>query len=163
MIPYHQETDSRTPYSHSFAIRARDQTVASWIDSCAFPLSKSSALTELARNAICEIKDAEARNQAKRLLSTIQKTFTALEQAGAELSHLPTLRATLLEGATSVLIEWLLPDFRVGFSIEPKANDSSWYLVSSKRLEEISGSGQLLSANFEDIVLQLINFTVTNS
>jgi hypothetical protein len=43
----------------------------------------------------------------------------------------------------SVLLEWVFPDFRIGFNIEPTSEESGWYMVSNKRLHEQTKSGRI--------------------
>jgi hypothetical protein len=76
-----------------------------------------------------------------------------------DMPPLPPLRACVdIDG--SVLLEWIFPDFRVGFNIEPDPQDSGWHLVSNKKVGEITASGQL--TNTSEIVAALLDFILPN-
>lgn len=77
-------------------------------------------------------------------------------------ANLPPLNYRWLED-NSALIEWIFKDFRIGFSIEPKIEESGWYLVTNSNLEEISASGLLDFLNLEQLLLNLLNFALANS
>jgi hypothetical protein len=81
-----------------------------------------------------------------------------IESAG----HLPPLIMRTMEDE-SVLIEWIFPDFRIGFSIEPKEKESSWYLVSNKKFNEVSFSGLLEFSQLSFLIIDLLEFAMTNS
>lgn len=62
----------------------------------------------------------------------------------------------------SVLIEWIYPDFRIGFSFESNIKESSWYLVSNKHLKEVSSSGLLDISEVEGLLIYLLHFIISN-
>jgi len=63
----------------------------------------------------------------------------------------------------SVLAEWVFKDFRIGFTFEPDIDDSGWYVVSNKNLEEYSASGLLTVNNLEGIIQKVLIFALSNS
>jgi len=109
---------------------------------------------------ICEVIETVA--EAKNVLSTIYQMIFTFKQFNFDIGYLPPLKAFNLEDG-SVLIEWIYPDFRVGFSIEENKKESGWYLVSNKKLGEISASGFLESIDINRLVLWLLNFVISNS
>jgi hypothetical protein len=66
-------------------------------------------------------------------------------------SGLPPLRTFRPEDG-SVLMEWIFPDFRIGFSIDPVEEDSSWYLVSNSKLGNIMRDGYLSDVDIPKLV-----------
>lgn len=72
----------------------------------------------------------------------------------------PLLMHSLNDG--SVLIEWIYPDFRIGFSFESNIKESSWYLVSNKHLNEISSSGLLDISEIDVLITFLLRFITSN-
>jgi hypothetical protein len=162
MTIYQQQTDYRTSRSYPFSVRPVDETVSGRFVFCTMPLSNDTALIDAVFHTICQVKNQQVRDQAVKLLAPIQEMFRALQQSGVDLSYLPPLRATNVDDR-SVLIEWVFADFRVGFSIEPNPDNSSWYLVSDKRLDEVSAFGYLSNANLEKTVSQLFGFVLANA
>lgn len=53
----------------------------------------------------------------------------------------------------SVLIEWIAESFRIGFSIEPDFEESSWYVVDNKDLTE---GGYIFSEKARSILKKLL-------
>lgn len=72
----------------------------------------------------------------------------------------PLLMHSLSDG--SILIEWIFPDFRIGFSFELIKEESSWYLVANKHLKEISSSGLLDFTEIDELLINLLNFATSN-
>ena len=104
----------------------------------------------------------EVRFHLSSFLSAFHRVFIlnriSIEQAG----YLPPLKLKFNDDG-SVLIEWIFRDYRVGFSIEPILDESSWYLVSNKNLEELSSSGDLKAKEFESIISSLLPFVLMNT
>jgi hypothetical protein len=97
----------------------------------------------------------------KHLIDTIDEAVYAFVAVGDNIYALPPLRASLPEDG-SVSLEWISPDFRLGFNIEPNPDDSSWYIVTSKRLGEIGAYGFLSGLNSRGLIY-LLNFVLANS
>lgn len=81
-----------------------------------------------------------------------------IEQSG----YLPPLKFSCIEDE-SLLIEWIFKDFRIGFSIEPREDDSSWYLVSNHNFDETSASGKLKFDELEALLMDLSEFVLSNA
>jgi hypothetical protein len=102
-----------------------------------------SDLVGQAREVVSEIANKSLARQTETLLSTIQGEIRSLKQKSHGLSDIPPLRAHI-EKDGSVLLEWIFPDFRIGFNIEPNPEDSGWHFVTNKRTGDETGSGPLL-------------------
>jgi hypothetical protein len=161
-MSYRQQTDSKMGRQNPFPVVTSDETTNSSYDFCSGSAYRDSEIIRQAMSVVCSTRDNEVKDQSIRLLATIQKVIESLQRQGVELFHLPPLRAVSPED-DSMLIEWIFPDFRVGFSIERDESDSSWYLVSNRRLEDESGSGNLSRGNLEKIVVSLLRFMLSNS
>lgn len=167
MVPY-QQTDSQTilrvPSDLSFVFPAEtaNETIGERPGACPFPSSLGSSLVEPARHAVCQARNEPVAAKAREVLSAAQEVITVLENASFELDHLAPLRAFCVEDG-SLLIEWIFPDFRVGFSVESTLEDSGWYLVSNKHLGEISASGYISNVNLKSLILWLFSFVVFNT
>jgi hypothetical protein len=112
-----------------------------------------------ARKVIPQIQNTSVLEQVDTLLSTLRNILTAIQRVRGDLDHIPPLRASLAEG-DSVLIEWVFPDFRVGFNIEPNPENSGWHLVSNKNLDELTMSGRL--RDVQEVVASLVDFILAN-
>jgi hypothetical protein len=116
----------------------------------------------LALTVVRQIHNKQIAKEAKKLLLNVQDIINSFQQFGIDLSHLPPLQAFLPDDG-SILIEWIFPDFRIGFSLEPNLDDSGWYLVSNKKLGEISASGYVSGIDLKNLILWLLNFVLTHS
>ncbi len=63
----------------------------------------------------------------------------------------------------SIFLEWIFKDFRIGFSFEKKVDDSTWYMITNKNLEEFIVSGSLNKENVYITALKTINYALENS
>jgi len=112
-----------------------------------------------AAKIVAHIQNAKVAEQLERLLLTIQGMIQVAKDRCPELGEIPPLHAHIDEDG-SALVEWVFPEFRVGFNLEPNPADSGWHLVSNKRLQDLTASGQL--ANMEAIVPMLVDFILPN-
>lgn len=127
------------------------------------PLMIERDLVKPALEIVQQIENENIVNQARGILLILQKTITTFHYYGFPFSHLPSLHAVNVEDG-STLIEWIFDDFRIGFSVESDKDESSWYLVSSKKLREINASGYIPSGNeFEKLILWLLNFVISHT
>jgi len=160
--PY-EETDSGIlPASSpecSLSFSSSDATVGSEHDT-PFPRCGECDPLRQAREAISQIKDAHVAEQAQRLLSTMERIVQLVPPEKLAPRNVPPLQAYEVDDG-SLSVEWIFPDFRVGFNIEPNPEDSGWHLVSNKRLGEITASGHLSSMS--EIVALLVDFILSNA
>ena len=50
---------------------------------------------------------------------------------------IPPLKLHPPDKEGSVLIEWISPDFRFGFNIEPDTKDSGWHIVAGEKFGDL--------------------------
>jgi hypothetical protein len=114
-----------------------------------------------AEKVIQQVKDENIVDQARKTLLNIEEAISILQNQGVYLDYLPYLQASKVEDG-SILIEWIFDNLRIGFSIEPTLEESSWYLVSDSKLGEISASGYLSQnePNTISLILWLLNFVI---
>jgi hypothetical protein len=105
-------------------------------------------------------KNANIADAVVTVLSTLQKQIMTLQQPNIESFYLPQLYAHSVDDG-SVLLEWVLPDFRIGFNIEPEMSESSWYLVSNDKMGAINASG-LLARDYRKAIAWVLHFMVAN-
>lgn len=60
----------------------------------------------------------------------------------------------------ALLLEWIYPDFRIGFSLEVDEKDWGWYLASKPTAGGIVASGFLAGVNLRSLISWLINFAM---
>jgi len=147
MINFLQETDPQ-----SWTKEGENET---------FILRGESNPVKQAIGIIPQIEDPNVAKQVRRLLFYINMIIDLSGQASEEvdLSNIPPLYAYVEEdGAVSV--EWIFPDFRIGFNIEPNPDDSGWHLVAGKNLEDKTESGQLI--NIPKTLIKLFTFIFSN-
>lgn len=166
MIPYCQETDSKMifplPEELSFlAAEPSNETIGRILSQHFYPLPGDLDIIKSAWNTLKETVNQEVAREAKKLLTIIQETIVSLQQLEF-VGSLPPLRAFNVND-NSLLIEWIFPNFRIGFTIEPNPYDSGWYLVSNKNLGETSASGYIDGMDTKKLFLWLLNFVLANS
>ncbi len=139
-----------------------DETTGDQNNICSAQLLTDAGLIEQALNTVCKSENAIIRDQAVKLLFLFRDLFKSFQAASVDTSRLPPLQAAIVEDG-SILIEWIFPDFRMGFNIEQDTKNNSWFLVSSKKLDEFSSSGYLSTRNLRSTILNLLKFAINNS
>ena len=159
MTNFLQETDPQSWPEEGFSFSLSDVTLDIEGQADTFRLRGESNPVKQARKIIPQIENAEVAKQVDRLLSFINKIVNIAEQKEVDLSHIPPLHAYVEEDG-SVLLEWVFPNFRIGFNIESNPDNSGWHLVSNKKLGDMTASGQL--ANMGEITILLLDFILSN-
>lgn len=121
----------------------------------------TSGILRKAWSTIPKIENVGMAQEAKRLLTAIDQTIYLFHESRLDVSSIPALQAFRPDDG-SLLFEWILDDFRVGFSIEPSLTESSWYLVSTPALGEISASGKLTGVDIKILTTWLLTFMGLN-
>lgn len=159
MTNFLQETESQSWDERGLSFSSSDVTSDIEGQADTPRLRWESNLVKQARNIIPQIKNEDVAEQVDMLLSTINIIVNVVEQEKVDLSRIPPPHAYIEEdGAVSV--EWIFPDFRIGFNIEPNPNDSGWHLVAGKNLGDKTESGQLM--DMPKIVYRLFKFILSN-
>lgn len=166
MIEYIQETDSKLIFPireipFNLPIEPEIETTGG-LTTFYFEVPESTSLIKSAWDSIQKTPNEEIAERAKKLLTIIQEMISSFQEVGFDLCYLPPLRAFNVEDG-SVLIEWIFTDFRIGFTVEIDPEESGWYMVSNKKLGEISASGYISNINVEKLILWHLNFILSNS
>ena len=110
---------------------------------------------------IRDIEDSSVKKQVVTVLSIIQQNLlTIFEDGDMNSILLPPLLINPNDDG-SVLIEWIFRDFRIGLSLELNSSESSWYLISNRRLDEISYSGLISEYNLQSLIAVIITFALS--
>ena len=158
MTNFLQDTDSQSRPEEGFSF---NNYATSDIEGEAdtFRLRGESNTVKQARKIIPQIENPCVAKQLDSLLSFVNKIVSTLMQLEEDLNLIPPLHPHVEEDG-SVLLQWVFPDFRIGFNIEPNPNDSGWHLVANKKLGDITASGQL--TNIGEITIILLDFIRSN-
>jgi len=93
------------------------------------------------KQIILKIHDTKIKEQVEKLISIICCFLDFAHQLKGDMP-IPPLYAAITE-ENSVLIEWIFPDFRVGFNIEADPSESGVYIVSGKKFDGLIYSRKL--------------------
>jgi hypothetical protein len=115
-----------------------------------------------AREVARRIPDNRIAAAANDLLSHIEKLGLELRRAGINLDNVPVLNAFITEN-DSLLFEWILEDFRVGFTVERDERESCWYVVTKERLGSIRASGYTYGVDIQKMVGWIFHFMLINT
>ncbi|HID30264.1 MAG TPA: hypothetical protein EYP19_09700 [Desulfobacterales bacterium] len=126
------------------------------------PLRARSELIRPAWELIHQVENKEIAQEAKRLLSVIQETVSTFQLLQFDVGYIPQLQAFTVDDG-SVLFEWAFNDYRIGFSIEPNPQDSGWFLITNRKLGEISAFGFISGIELHPLILWLLNFILSHS
>ena len=138
---------------------SRDATTGSSGEIRSFSLGSGSSPIRKAKAIIPQVQNTIVAEQLDKLLLTISTMIKLAQERCPNIGNIPSLIAHIDEDG-AVLVEWVFPDFRVGFNLELNPSDSGWHLVSNKKFNEITISEQL--KNMDDIIPRLLNFIIGN-
>lgn len=161
---------TQTDPAISGAVQSQTTFATSMYGSRLMPLSIENDLIRPALEVLQQTEDTDIASQAKEILVVLQRTILVVLQRrittfyyGFTFDQLPSLHAVNVEDG-STLLEWIFDDFRIGFSIEKERNESSWYLVSSKKMTEMNAYGYISLGNeFEKLMMWLLDFVISHT
>lgn len=166
---YMQETDSKIVFP------VLDKTIhpSLWVDSSSategaslkkeyLQIPSENNIINRAWQNLNTSNNKEVINEARKLLNEIQNLITIFKYYDFDICALPKLNSFFDEDG-SFLIEWIFSNFRIGFNIESKIVDSSWYIVSDSKLGDINAYGLLSSGQNEKLLTWIINFILSNA
>ena len=168
MTHYLQETDSKIIYplprevSYSLTDRSANETIGSDLFANLLPLTMGSNQLQKAWEIVYKLDNKDIARETRKLLSSLQENLSVFRQFQFDLSCIPPLHAFAANDG-SVLLEWTFKDYRVGFNIEPEAEESNWFLVANRNLGEITASGYISGIDLNALILWLLNFVLSHS
>lgn len=104
-----------------------------------------------ARNSIKEVKDSRMMNDALMILDKLR--YRIRENSNINMAQ---NISAFVSDDSSITIEWIFPNFRIGFGIEEDPKESGWYLVSDKSFGGINAEGYLAGINVDWLVKWMI-------
>lgn len=163
-----QETDSKSVHAlprglrYSFMVQPPDETIGGALHIDYLPLRIESEPLGPAWGLVYQINNKAIAQEAQKLLSAIQETMSTIQKFRFDFGYIPPLRGSIAEDG-AVLFEWIFRDYRIGFSIEPNAQESGWFLIANRNLGEISASGFISGVNLNVLIPWLIDFILSHS
>lgn len=112
--------------------------------------------------ALARSHDAKLNREVIDLVEDIVGLLSQLARANMNMSNLPALHAANLDDG-SFLIEWLSPNFRVGFVVEAEPKESMWYLITKIDSSDSSISGSLAGHERKASLGKLVTYVASNS
>ena len=164
MNQYLQETDTYSidMLSYLFPERPPNETVGGTRMSDYLPVTTNQTVLTAAWKLVLQVADPRVGGELRRLVSHLDNVITTFHHFKFDLDYIPQLHAHEVEDG-SALLEWTLPHFRVGFSIDLEPSDSSWFLVTDASLGQISASGYLSGVEWDSLIPWLLSFVLANS
>ena len=113
--------------------------------------------------SINSLSDKSVKNYSINLLNLIYLSLSKANDSGNITNYLSRLYFSEQEDK-SALIEWNFENFRIGFSVEPNVEESSYYFVSQDReLGRFTTDTRRINNNAEMIVDALVNYVLGNT
>lgn len=100
--------------------------------------------------------------QARQLVGILYWIISRMHGVDQDDFYFPSLRTHRADDG-SVLLEWSLPKFRLGFSIDEDPSQSSWFLVTTEELGGISAAGHLSEHDLSAIAWLFANFLASHT
>lgn len=119
---------------------------------------------DIFRNVISHVSEISDKVLSKKLnefIDVFMSILTNLSKSSDISNFLPPL--TIHNEENLVFLEWIFKDFRIGFSLEKEKNESMWFMVTNKNLEEFSISGDLEPENYYEVIIKVLKYVLENS
>jgi hypothetical protein len=98
--------------------------------------------TAAARRVIRAAAEGPSRTLAEDSLTWVEGLLSSLAASAVDTNHIPPVSAYLPDDG-SILLEWATSSYRIGLSLEGRAEGSSWFLATNPQLGSIAASGGL--------------------
>jgi hypothetical protein len=108
-------------------------------------------LTAEARRAIRSVPNKEIAERADQLIDGIESSLSKYPEG-----NLAPLDAYELDDG-SVMVEWVLDNARLGFSVKLDDKRSGWFLVTDDPASEVNSLGYLNQTDVDSLVQRLVN------
>ena len=112
-------------------------------------------------NIFKQIKNIENIILKEKLIKFTNVFISILSEVKGKSNWLPPFILTIEED--SLFLEWVFKDFRVGFTISVNEDESMWFMITNKNLEELSVSGDLKSSEYYSVIIRILGFVLENT
>lgn len=145
-------------------IRQQIDTYSSLFESAySAPITEGLDVIRDAAKAIALIENGSVKSQVIQVLELIQNRLTWLSRFYELFNRLPKILLSVSDDQTS-LLEWNFENFRIGFTLEPKKEESHYYLVSQdKQMGTFSASSAKLENEERDKINALVDYVIGNT
>ena len=146
----------------STALISEDQTLGGAINVRFSPIRRTADTSNTVWESIRQIRDSRLKDTAEKLVQAIEEGLEILAASGKDLGLLPPIGAFRPEDG-SFLLELASRNVRVGFSLEQKAEESSWYFVSLTDHGQAGISNPIHSSNLQKLAVHLLSLALAYS
>jgi len=108
---------------------------------------------------LSKITNDTVKQQTEEVLYIIGRIIEVVQEVTGGQGRIPPLHAHLLDDG-SVVVEWIVSDFRIGFNIELNPEESGWHYITSKKMGERTASGPL---DDKKVIIRLLVDTLIKS
>lgn len=108
--------------------------------------------------SINKIEDPTLRKKVETFTGEFDNVLNSINKVS---NYLPPFKVDIDED--SVFLEWVFKDYRIGFTIALNDEESLWFLVTNRNMEEFTVSGELRVENYAEKIAKLIIYALENS
>jgi hypothetical protein len=119
-------------------------------------------ITRDAKIAASHLASKEMEQAANGVLNALEKSARTYRAIGGDVERLEPVRVFLPEDG-SLVLEWINPDFRIGFNIEPQVAESGWYIVTTERFGNAGMHRSLVNTQMDEVATLALNFLTANT
>lgn len=101
--------------------------------------------------------DPKLETKYKKFIKTLYNIFVLYGESITKLNSIPLF---ISQDESSIFIEWIFAEFRVGFTIE--MDQSSCFIISTKRLKNYMKSVELEEGNPTPFLIEVMEYVLGN-
>ena len=113
-------------------------------------------------NKIKALKDEQIKKMVIEFVNTFYNTLNLANKYRNISNVLPAISLNENDD-DSVLLEWNFKNFRIGFQIDKEPDDSYWFLVTNKNLEEFNVSGDIRRDGIDNVIIKILKYVLENT
>lgn len=110
---------------------------------------------------IREIDDQAIQNVVIQFVTRFNYVLKELVDSKVVYNALPPLSIDTDED--TAFLEWIFKDFRIGFSLHKNENQSTWFLITNRNLEEITVFGDLYNDDKFSTIKRILDYVLENT
>jgi hypothetical protein len=123
-----------------------------------------SSINDIIKEAVANLEQIENAEMKELILMIFGKLSMKirLSELTSKTHYLPPIRLFKMEDE-SILIEWMFHNFRIGFSVEEDINESSWYFISNKNMEDQGQAGFVREVDIDILLDKFVTYIAINT
>lgn len=114
--------------------------------------------------AVDSLSNIDVKNYTITILEALNKALQNINNYNKNISNYLSKLNVIEQADLAALIEWNFQNFRVGFSVEPDLNESSYFIVSEdKNIGSFKANSEKVGLDKDIAIEKILDFVLKNT